>query len=327
MKVLVTGGAGYIGSIVTAELLAAGHDAVVFDSLYQGHRGAVPEGVPLVVGDLCDAGAVARLFQEHRGIDAIMHFASYTLVGESMQNPLKYLRENLVAGANLLEQAVKHDVGRFILSSTANLFDDPEKMPIEPDERIVPGSPYGESKFFLERTLYWFERLYGLKYACLRYFNAAGGTPDRGEDHDPELHIIPIVLEVARGKREKLTIFGNDYPTKDGTCVRDYVHILDLAQAHILSMEALDRIGSRKYNLGNGNGFTILELIETAEKVTGREVAYEFGPRRPGDPGVLIASSERIRQELGWAPKYTTLEQIVGSAWEWHMRHPNGYAE
>lgn len=325
MKVLVTGGAGYIGSICTAELLAAGHEPVVFDSLYQGHREAVPAGVPLFVGDLCDADAVKRLFQEHRGFDAIMHFASYTLVGESMQKPLKYLRDNLVAGANLLEQAAEHGVGRFILSSTANLFDDPEKMPIEPDERIVPGSPYGESKYFLERLLHWYERIYGMKYACLRYFNASGDTPHRGEDHTPELHIIPIVLEVALGKREKVTIFGNDYPTKDGTCVRDYVHVLDLAQAHMLAMEGLDRLGSRKYNLGNGNGFTILELIETAEKVTGREITYDFGPRRAGDPAILIASSAKIKAELGWEPKYTTLEQIVASAWEWHSTHPNGY--
>jgi UDP-glucose 4-epimerase len=325
LKVLVTGGAGYIGSICTAELLAAGHEPVVFDSLYQGHREAVPAGVPLFVGDLCDADAVKRLFQEHRGFDAIMHFASYTLVGESMQNPLKYLRDNLVAGANLLEQAAEHGVGRFILSSTANLFDDPEKMPIEPDERIVPGSPYGESKYFLERLLHWYERIYGMKYACLRYFNASGDTPHRGEDHTPELHIIPIVLEVALGKREKVTIFGNDYPTKDGTCVRDYVHVLDLAQAHMLAMEGLDRLGSRKYNLGNGNGFTILELIETAEKVTGREITYDFGPRRGGDPAILIASSAKIKAELGWEPKYTSLEQIVASAWEWHSTHPNGY--
>jgi UDP-glucose 4-epimerase len=325
LKVLVTGGAGYIGSICTAELLAAGHECVVFDSLYQGHREAVPSGVPLVVGDLCDADAVKRLFQEHRGFDAVMHFASYTLVGESMELPLKYLRDNLVAGANLLEQAVAHDVGRFILSSTANLFDEPESMPIEPDNKIVPGSPYGESKYFLERTLHWFEKIYGLKYACLRYFNASGDTPDRGEDHTPELHIIPIVLEVALGKREKVTIFGNDYPTKDGTCVRDYVHVLDLAQAHILAMQALDQLGSRKYNLGNGNGFSILELIETAEQVTRREVPYEFGPRRPGDPAILVASSKKIREELGWQPKYTTLEQILSTAWEWHMRHPDGY--
>ncbi|HWQ13430.1 MAG TPA: UDP-glucose 4-epimerase GalE [Roseiflexaceae bacterium] len=325
MKVLVTGGAGYIGSICAAELIAAGHEVVVFDNLYQGHRAAVHPEAAFVEGDLRDTDAVARLFQQHTGFDGIMHFASFTLVGESMQQPLKYLRDNLVAGANLLERAVASGVGRFILSSTANLFDEPERMPIEPENKIVPGSPYGESKFFLERTLHWFERIYGLKYACLRYFNAAGGTPDRGEHHEPELHLIPIVLQVALGQRPKLTIFGGDYPTKDGTCVRDYIHVLDLAQAHILALEALDRLGSRAYNLGNGNGFTNLEVVEAAKRVTGRDIPYEIGPRRPGDPAVLIASSEKIRRELGWAPKYPALEQIIGSAWEWHSRHPHGY--
>lgn len=327
MKVLVTGGAGYIGSICAAELLAAGHEVVVIDNLYQGHRAAVPSGAAFVEGDLRDTDAIARLFDQHRDFDGIMHFASFTLVGESMQQPLKYLRDNLVAGANLLEHAVANGVRRFILSSTANLFDDPEKMPIEPDERIVPGSPYGESKYFLERMLYWFERIYGLKYACLRYFNAAGDTPDRGEHHEPEYHLIPIVMQVALGQREKLTIFGGDYPTKDGTCVRDYIHVLDLAQAHILALEALDRLGSRKYNLGNGNGFTNLEVVQTAQRVTGRPIPYEIGPRRPGDPAVLIASAEAIRHELGWQPRFPELEQIISSAWEWHSRHPNGYTE
>lgn len=326
MKVLVTGGAGYIGSIIADELLKAGHEVVVIDNLYQGHREAVPAGAAFFEGDLRDADAVARLFQEHTGFDGIMHFASFTLVGESMQQPLKYLRDNLVAGANLLEQAVAHDVGRFILSSTANLFDDPAKMPIEADERIVPGSPYGESKYFLERTLHWFDRIYGLRYACLRYFNAAGDTPERGEHHEPESHLIPVVLEVALGKREKLTIYGGDYPTKDGTCVRDYIHILDLAQAHILALESIGQIGSRKYNLGNGQGFTNLEVVQAAQRVTGRPIAYEIGPRRSGDPAVLIASSDLIRQELGWQPQYTTIEQIVATAWDWHSRHPQGYA-
>ncbi len=326
MKVLVTGGAGYIGSIATAELIEAGHEVVVFDSLYQGHRAAVHPDAAFVEGDLRDADAVARLFQEHRGLDGIMHFASFTLVGESMQQPLKYLRDNLLAGSNLLEQAVAHGVGRFILSSTANLFDDPAKMPIEPDERIVPGSPYGESKFFLERALHWFERIYGLKYACLRYFNAAGDTPDRGEDHAPEHHLIPVVLQVALGQRDQVTIFGGDYPTRDGTCVRDYIHVADLAQAHILALGALDQLGSRKYNLGNGNGFTNLEVVETARRVTGHPIPHTIGPRRPGDPATLIASSEKIRAELGWEPRYPSLDQIVGSAWEWHRRHPHGYA-
>jgi UDP-glucose 4-epimerase len=248
-------------------------------------------------------------------------------VGESMQKPLMYLRDNLVAGANLLEQAVEHGVNRFILSSTANLFDDPTTMPIEPDDRIVPGSPYGESKFFLERLLFWFRRIYGLNYACLRYFNASGDTPERGEHHDPELHLIPVVLEVALGKREQVVIFGGDYPTKDGTCVRDYIHVLDLAKAHILTMESLDKLGVRTYNLGNGSGFSNLEVVEMARKVTGKPIPYTIGPRRPGDPATLVASSAKIRDELGWVPQHSSLENIIRSAWDWHSRHPNGYAD
>jgi UDP-glucose 4-epimerase len=327
MKILVTGGAGYIGSMTTAELIRAGHEVVVFDDLSQGHRGAVPAEATFVAGDLRDSNAVARLFAEHAGIDGIMHFASYTLVGESMQKPLKYLRDNTVAAGNLLEHAIEAGVRRFILSSTANLFDQPERMPIAPDERIVPGSPYGESKYFVERMLYWLHRVHGFNYACLRYFNAAGGTPNRGEDHNPELHLIPIVLQVALGKRPKITLFGGDYPTRDGTCVRDYVHVLDLAQAHILAMEALDRLGVRHYNLGNGSGFTNLEVVQTAERVTGRPIPYDIGPRRAGDPAVLIAASDLIRSELGWQPRFPELEQIIASAWEWHSQHPEGYSK
>jgi UDP-glucose 4-epimerase len=324
VKVLVTGGAGYIGSIVSSELLKAGHDVVVFDNLYQGHRAAVPHEAAFVEGDLLDQASVERAFAQHPGIDGVMHFAAYTLVGESTQKPFKYLRDNQVMSSNLFEVALAHDVGRFIVSSTANLFDDPTTMPIEPDDRIVPGSPYGESKFFMERTLYWMERLYGARYGFLRYFNAAGCTPEQGEDHDPETHLIPLVLQVALGQREQLTVFGNDYPTPDGTCVRDYIHVVDLAQAHILTLEALDG-GSRVYNLGNGQGFSVLQVIEMAEQVTGREIPYVVGPRRAGDPPVLTASSEKIRRELGWTPRYPSLDAIIGSAWEWHHRHPNGY--
>jgi UDP-glucose 4-epimerase len=325
LKVLVTGGAGYIGSIAAAELLKANHEVVVIDNLYQGHREAVHPDAALIEGDLRNSDDVAKVFREHTNIDAIMHFASFTLVGESMQQPLKYMRDNVVAASNLLEQAVTHNVGRFIFSSTANLFDEPEKLPIEPDEKIVPGSPYGESKFFVERMLHWFDRIYGLRYACLRYFNASGDTPDRGEDHDPETHLIPIVLQVALGQREKLTIFGGDYPTRDGTCVRDYVHVVDLAQAHILALEGIGRLGSRKYNLGNGSGFSNLEVVETARRITGQPIPYEIGPRRSGDPATLIASAAKIREELGWEPQYPRLEQIIGSAWEWHSTHPHGY--
>jgi UDP-glucose 4-epimerase len=297
----------------------------VFDNLFQGHRAAVPSGAAFVQGDLADPHALGQLFDTHPDIEGVMHFASYTLVGESMQVPLKYLRDNLVYAANLLEVAVARGVRRFILSSTANLFDQPERMPIDERERLVPGSPYGESKFFIERMLHWFEQIYGLRYACLRYFNAAGDTPERGEHHDPETHLIPLVLQVALGQREHITVFGNDYPTRDGTCVRDYIHVLDLAQAHMLAMQALDELGSRAYNLGNGTGFTVLEVIESARRITGHPIPAVVGARRPGDPAVLVASSERIRRELGWQPRFPELDDIVGSAWEWHRAHPHGY--
>jgi UDP-glucose 4-epimerase len=327
MKILVTGAAGYIGSITSAELLAAGHQVVALDNLYQGHAVAVPPGASFVQADLADRAALANLFADHPDIDGIMHFASYTLVGESMQQPLRYMRDNLVNAANLLEYSVAAGVRRFILSSTANLFDDPVRMPIDEQERIVPGSPYGESKFFIERMLHWFERIYGLRYAALRYFNACGDTPERGEDHTPETHLIPVVLQVALGQRPAVTIFGDDYPTPDGTCVRDFVHVLDIAQAHILAMEALEQTGSRTYNLGNGNGFSVLQVIETCRRVTGHPIPHTIGPRRIGDPATLIASSERIRRELGWQPRFTDLEEIVRSAWEWHRQHPHGYQE
>ena len=323
MKILVTGGAGYIGSIVVEQLIAAGESVVVFDNLSQGHRAAVHPDAAFVRGDLADRAAVNAVFDGHQP-EAIMHFASKTLVGESMERPFLYLGENVTCGLNLLQSAVEHGVRRFILSSTANLFDDPERIPIAETERIVPGSPYGESKNILERILYWLDRVYGFRYAALRYFNAAGASVERGEDHDPELHLIPLVLGVALGKRKQVTIFGDDYPTPDGTCVRDYIHVLDLAQAHILALHALDK-GSRRYNLGNGQGFTVKEVIETAREITGHPIPAEIGPRRPGDPATLIASSETICKELGWKPRYPNLHDIVESAWRWHLAHPNGY--
>jgi UDP-glucose 4-epimerase len=325
MKILVTGGAGYIGSITTAELIQAGHQVIVFDNLYQGHREAIHPDAAFVQGDLADRTALEQLFTTYPNIDGIMHFASYTLVGESMQHPLKYLRDNLVNASNLLEYAVASGIRRFILSSTANLFDQPQRVPIDEEEVIVPGAPYGESKFFIERLLYWFERIYGLRFAALRYFNAAGDTPERGEDHDPETHLIPLVLQVALGQREHITIFGDDYPTRDGTCIRDYIHVVDLAQAHILAMQSLDDLGSRVYNLGNGQGFTVLEVLESARRITQHPIPHIVGTRRAGDPPVLVASSERIRRELGWQPRYPTIDAIMETAWEWHKTHPYGY--
>lgn len=323
MKVFVTGGAGYIGSITVEQLIKAGESVVVFDNLYQGHRAAVHPDAVFVQGDLADRAAVDAAIAEHRP-DGIMHFASYTLVGESVQKPFLYLRDNIINGLNLIESAVEHGVRRFILSSTANLFDDPERIPIDENERIVPGSPYGESKYILERYLYWMDRLYDFRYASLRYFNACGASEERGEDHDPETHLIPLVLQVALGQRDYITIFGDDYETPDGTCVRDYIHVVDLAQAHILALRALDG-GSRKYNLGNGRGFSVKEVIETARQVTGHPIPAVIGPRRPGDPAVLIASSETINHELGWTPIYPSLRAIIETAWRWHVDHPNGY--
>jgi UDP-glucose 4-epimerase len=326
MKILVTGGAGYIGSIVVDQLVAAGDSVIVLDNLSQGHRAAVHPEATFIEGDLADQALVTDVFRRHRP-EAIMHFASKTLVGESMERPFLYLGDNVRNGLNLLENAVEHGVGRFILSSTANLFDQPEQMPITEEERIVPGSPYGESKFFLERMLYWLDRTKGLRYATLRYFNACGAaSPDLGEDHDPETHLIPLVLQVALGQREKIIVFGDDYDTQDGTCIRDYVHVLDLAQAHILALRALDQ-GSRTYNLGNGRGFSVNQVIETAREVTGHSIPAQVGPRRPGDPAILIAGSERIQRELGWQPQYPDLKGIIDGAWQWHSRHPQGYGD
>lgn len=326
MRVLVTGGAGYIGSATTHQLIANGAEVIVFDNLYQGHREAVPAEAVFIEGDLAHQEIVEAVFEQY-DIEAVMHFASHTLVGESMEQPFLYLRDNVVNALNLLETAVKFGTRKFILSSTANLFDEPENMPIPPTDPIVPGSPYGESKFIIERLLHWMDEIYGLRYAALRYFNACGAiSPDVGEHHDPETHIIPLVLDVALGKREKIFIFGNDYDTPDGTCVRDYIHVYDLAQAHILALHALDK-GSRTYNLGNGRGYSLLELVETARKVTGHPIPMEFAPRRPGDPAILIADSEQINHDLDWRPKYADLESIISSAWAWHSKNPQGYSE
>jgi UDP-glucose 4-epimerase len=325
MKVLVTGGGGYIGSVVVEELMRAGEALVVFDDLSQGHRAAVHPAAAFVQGDLADRAAVDALMREHRP-DAVMHFASRTLVGESMEQPFLYLRDNLVCGANLFESAIAHGVRRVVLSSTANLFGKPERVPIVESDPIRPGSPYGESKLMLERVLYWLDAIHGCRYACLRYFNACGASDERGEDHAPETHLIPIVLQVALGQREHITIYGDDYDTPDGTCVRDYVHVVDLARAHILALRALDH-GSRTYNLGIGQGFSVRQVIEAARAVTGHAIPAQVGPRRPGDPAVLVAASDLIRRELGWQPAFTELPAMIESAWRWQRANPRGYAD
>ena len=323
MKILVTGGAGYIGSVATAALISRGHEVVVFDNLLNGHREAVHADATFVHGDLCHRADIDGTMREHAP-EAVMHFAALSLVGESVEKPFLYIGDNVTNGLNLLKSCVKYGVPRFILSSTAALFDDPENMPITEAERISPTSPYGESKFILERMLHWLEKTHGLKSACLRYFNAAGATEERGEDHTPESHLIPLVLQVVLGKRDSIKIFGDNYDTEDGTCVRDYIHVADLAQAHILALEALEN-GSCIYNLGNGEGYSVKEVIEAAREITGHAIPAEITPPRAGDTDVLVGSSAKIRQELGWEPQYASLESIVSSAWDWHRRHPNGY--
>ena len=325
MNILVTGGAGYIGSIVVHELAEAGASVVVFDNLQFGHREAVHSNARFVKGDLADSIQVEELFAE-RTFDAVMHFAANTLISESLEKPLIYIGDNVANALNLLRSATSHGVRKFVLSSTADLFSNAKRVPISEDENIVPGSPYGESKYMIERMLYWADRLLGVRYAALRYFNAAGAHPNGflGEDHTPEWHLIPRILQVALKQRENIEIFGDDYPTQDGTCVRDYIHVLDLAQAHILALDTLDK-SSCTYNLGNGMGYSVREVVETACEVTGCEIPIAMGPRRPTDPAILIASSDKIRNELGWKPLYPDLKTIIETAWQWHKNHPEGY--
>ena len=326
MKVLVTGGAGYIGSHVVQLLAERDYHVVVFDNLSKGNRGAVHPDATLIVADLHDRAALAAAFKAHQ-FAGILHFASQIQVSESMRKPFNYLRDNLYTFINLLECASQHNVKRFILSSTANLYDQPTRLPIDESEALIPGSIYGETKYMAERLLAWMDRLYGIKYCCLRYFNACGAHPDGhiGEAHDPESHLIPLVLQVALGQRDAIEIYGTDYDTPDGSCIRDYVHVLDLARAHILALEALAHGESRVYNLGSGSGYSVREVIDAARKVTGHPIPAIEAPRRPGDLPVLVADSEKIGRELGWETEYNNLEAIIQTAWNWHRRHPNGY--
>jgi len=329
MRVLVTGGAGYIGSVVADELLQAGHPVVVFDNLSRGHRQAVPKNAELVVGDLADRAALDQLFRsDSRGFDAVMHFAALIEAGESMKTPEKFFRNNTANALTLLEAMLAAGVKRFVFSSTAALFGNPERTPIEEDDSVHPTNAYGESKLLVERMLSWFHQIHGLRYASLRYFNAAGASrPDRGEAHQPETHLIPRILEGALGRAEHVNIFGTDYPTPDGTCIRDYIHVSDLASAHKLALDALEDEprNSLIYNLGSGQGFSVRQVVEVAREVTSHPIPVIESPRRAGDPAVLVASSEKIRRELGWQPKFPDLKTIVESAWQWHRTHPDGY--
>ena len=323
MKIFVTGGAGYIGSICVEQLLNIGHEVTVFDNLTEGHRKAVDPRAELVIGDLQVPREITDAIRE-AAPEAVMHFAANALVGESMTNPSKYFRNNVYGGINLLDAMIAAGVKKFVFSSTCATFGPPERLPIDETLPQRPINPYGESKLMFEKVLRWYDEIHGLKFVALRYFNAAGATELYGEDHRIETHLIPNVLKVALGQKSHVEIFGTDYPTPDGTCIRDYIHIVDLAQAHIL---ALGVQNSGYYNLGTGGGTSVREVIATCEKITGKPIAVIEKPRRAGDPPLLIAGSDKIKKELGWAPKYQAIEKIVESAWAWHVKNPVGYGD
>jgi len=323
MKILVVGGAGYIGSICTELLLDESHEVAVFDNLTEGHRGAVDPRAEFIEGDLADRqkieGALSRAHP-----DAVMHFAASALVGESMQNPSKYFRNNVANALNLLDAMVARNVKRLVFSSTCAIFGPPARLPIDETLPVRPINPYGESKLAFEKILRWYEQIHGLRFVSLRYFNAAGASEKFGEDHRPETHLIPNVLKVALAEKPHVEIFGTDYDTPDGTCIRDYIHIVDLAHAHIL---ALNWSKSEFYNLGTGGGSSVRQVIDVARKVTGHKIDIVEKPRRPGDPPRLIASSEKIKRELGWQPQFQSLDAIIDSAWKWHQKFPRGYSD
>ncbi|RXZ01327.1 UDP-glucose 4-epimerase GalE [Fictibacillus sp. S7] len=328
MAILVTGGAGYIGSHAVLHLLNKGEKVVVFDNLQKGHQEAVMEGVSFYKGDLHDSELLDAVFAENE-IEAVIHFAANSLVGESVEHPISYYQNNVAGSLNLVDRMVKNGVKKIVFSSTAAVYGEPETVPISESDRTVPGNPYGETKLAIEKLLFWADQAYGLKSVALRYFNAAGADPEGriGEDHTPESHLIPIVLEAALGKRPHVSIFGEDYKTEDGTCIRDYIHVMDLAEAHYLALEKLKSTEeSGVYNLGNGTGFSVKEVIETCREMTGREIQAVSSPRRAGDPAVLIASSQKAKDELGWIPQYPDLKEIVKHAWNWHVNHPDGYS-
>ncbi len=321
MKILVTGGAGYIGSICVEELLNAGQEIFVFDNLSEGHRAAIDDRAEFIEGDLAERPMLFETLERIRP-EAVVHFAANALVPESMTNPSKYFRNNVGNGINLLEACVRAGVGKFVFSSTCAIFGTPKQVPITEDDAKEPINPYGESKLMFERILHWYQQQHGLQYVCLRYFNAAGASRKFGEHHRVETHLIPNVLKVSLDQKPHVEIYGTDYPTPDGTCVRDYIHIIDLAEAHML---ALKWDGSDVFNLGSGDGYSVRQVVETARKVTGHKIPVIEKPRRPGDPPKLVGDSTKIRKVLGWKPRFDSLEAIIDSAWQWHQAHPAGY--
>ena len=329
MRILVLGGAGYIGSHTALELVKAGNEVVIADNLVTGYRKAIPKGAKFYEGDLRDFDFLNKLFQQEK-IDAVIHFAAYSLVGESVTNPLKYYDNNLYGTKVLLEAMVKNNVDKIVFSSTAATYGEPENIPILETDRTCPTNPYGETKLAMEKMFKWTAEAHGLRYVSLRYFNACGADESGtiGEAHNPESHLIPLILQVPNGKRETISIYGTDYDTPDGTCIRDYIHVTDLAQAHILAVQYLNNGGeSDIFNLGNGVGYSVREVIETARKVTGHPIPATESSRRAGDPARLVASSEKAKKILGWKPVHDSLEEIIASAWNWHKNHPNGYDE
>ena len=326
-RFLVTGGAGYVGSHLVDLLTKQGATVTIIDDLRQGHRASIPPGVQLVVGNIADIALIDDVLADGPW-HAVFHFAALSLVGESMRQSMRYLQENAGGAFALIDACIRHDVKRFVLSSTANLFGEPDRVPIDETARITPSSPYGESKLMIEQALRWADSQHGLRSACLRYFNAAGADPDGrlGEDHTPETHLIPLVIDAALGRRPALTVFGTDYPTPDGTCIRDYIHVTDLCDAHIRVLARLDQ-ESVTYNLGNGDGHSVLEVVAAVERVSGRTVPVTFGERRAGDPAILVAASARIRNETGWTPRFAALQDIVQTAYDWRLKHPAGYSD
>ena len=323
MNILLTGGAGYIGSAAAHMLLEAGHTVTVYDSLVTGHREAVPDGAAFIQSDLADQASLGSTLQAGR-FDAVMHFAAFIEAGESMQDPGKYFRNNLANSLGLLESCVRAGVERFVLSSTAAVYASSDD-PLTEEHPLGPANVYGQTKLMIEQALEWYHRVHRLRFAALRYFNAAGALGDRGEAHQPESHLIPLVLQVALGQRETAQIFGVDYPTPDGTCIRDYIHIADLVSAHLLALEALGNQERLIYNLGSGDGYSVRQVVDAARRVTGHALPAMEAPRRPGDAPRLVASPEKIRRELGWQPQHPALEEIIASAWAWHRAHPRGY--
>ena len=329
MSILVCGGAGYIGSHAVYRLVKAGEDVVIVDNLQTGHRGAINSAAKFYEGDIRNPEILDKIFTENK-IEAVIHFAANSLVGESVEKPLKYFNNNVYGMQILLEKMVERGVDKIVFSSTAATYGEPEKIPIEETDKTEPTNPYGESKLIMEKMMKWVSRANSVRFVSLRYFNAAGAVEDGsiGEDHNPETHLIPLILQVPLGKRDCITIFGDDYPTPDGTCLRDYIHVIDLADAHILALNYLRDGGeSNIFNLGNGKGFSVKEMIVAAEKVTGQKIKTKIGKRREGDPAQLIASSEKARKILKWKPKFTDVEKIIETAWTWHKNNPNGYKD